>query len=101
MTLWWTIVFAGLGTYAMRSVGVWLPARWIPTRALTHLPLAVILVLTLNSLVQFTDTDITGGTGGTGGAIAASLIVLIARFKKLPLVLCIVLGCAVFGLFAT
>ncbi len=95
MNVWWTVFFAGIGTYAMRSVGVWLPARWIPTRALTHLPLAVILVLTLSSLVQFTDT-----AGGTRGAIAASLIVIIASFKKLPLVLCIVLGCAVFGLFA-
>ncbi|MGG6295908.1 AzlD domain-containing protein [Leptolyngbya sp. AN02str] len=95
MNIWWTIVLAGIGTYLMRSVGVWLPSKFIPSAWLAHLPLAVILVLTISSLTGFTET-----TSGTVGAIAASLVVGVASWYKLPLVVCIALGCGVFGLLA-
>ena len=90
--IWLVIIFAGIGTYWMRSTGIWIPAKFFPTRWLTHLPLAVILVITVNSITTFADTP-----QGILGAIAATLAVILANLKKLPIVVCIAIGCAVFG----
>lgn len=93
--IWLVIGFAGIGTYLMRSTGIWVAPKLVPTRWLTHLPLAVILVITVGSLFSFTDT-----TSGSLGAIAATLAVIVANLKKLPIVVCIAIGCVVFGALA-
>jgi ABC-type amino acid transport system permease subunit len=90
--IWLVIVFAGIGTYWMRSTGIWIPAKFFPTRWLAHLPLAVILVITVSSITSFTHTS-----QATLGAIVATLAVVLANLKKLPIVVCIAIGCAVFG----
>jgi branched-subunit amino acid transport protein len=92
MDIWLIIFFAGLGTYLMRSTGLWIAPKWIPQRWLAHLPLAVILVMTVGSISSFSDTS-----RGLLAAIAASGAVVLASLKKLPLVACIAIGCVVFG----
>lgn len=93
MTMGWVIFFAGLGTYAMRSTGIWVSAQVVQLRWLGYLPLAVILVMAVNSVSGLT------GTGQTTLAVViASAVVVLANLKQLPLVVCIALGCAVFGL---
>lgn len=93
MTMGWVIFLAGLGTYAMRSTGIWVSAQVVQLRWLGYLPLAVILVMAVNSVSGLT------GTGQTTLAVViASAVVVVANLKRLPLVVCIALGCAVFGL---
>lgn len=92
MNLWGMIFLAGMGTYLMRSAGVWVPARLIPTRWLTYLPLAVILVMAIASLSSLTTT-----VSQTWAAVAAAIAVLLASLKDLPLYACIAIGCVVFG----
>ncbi|MBD2462929.1 AzlD domain-containing protein [Oscillatoria sp. FACHB-1407] len=93
--IWLIIALAGIGTYVMRSSGVWVPPKFIPTRWLAHLPLAVILVITVGSIASFTDTP-----QSSLGAIAATLAVILASLKKLPIVVGIAIGCVVFGALA-
>lgn len=93
MTMGWVIFLAGLGTYAMRSTGIWVSAQVVQLRWLGYLPLAVILVMAVNSVSGLT------GTGQTTLAVViASAVVVVANLKHLPLVVCIALGCAAFGL---
>jgi len=94
MTIGWMIICAGVGTYLMRSAGIWMPANLVPTQWLTHLPLAVILVMTISSIYT-----LHGNPQSDMGAIAASSAVILASLKQLPLILCITIGCIVFGLF--
>ncbi|MDX2215755.1 MAG: AzlD domain-containing protein [Oculatellaceae cyanobacterium bins.114] len=93
--IWLIIVCAGIGTYLMRSSGIWISPKFFPTRWLTHLPLAVILVMTVGSIVSFAGTP-----QSTLGAIAATLVVIFASLKKLPIVVGIAIGCVVFGAFS-
>lgn len=92
MNIGWMIFWAGLGTYLMRSTGVWLPHRWIPTRWLAHLPLAVILVMAIASLAGLTPTP-----QDAVSTLLAGAAVAIATLKRLPLAVCILIGCVVFG----
>lgn len=92
MSIWWVIALTGIGTYLMRSAGVWLDPKFAQGRWLDHLPFAVILVISIVSL---------GGTAttlqGAVSPIAASLAVIWASWRKLPLVVCVAIGCVVFG----
>jgi branched-subunit amino acid transport protein len=90
MNIWWVIFLAGIGTYLMRSAGVWLPPQFFQARWLNHLPLAVILVLTISSMVSLSDSPIE-----TLATVAAGVVVAIASFKKVPLIFCVAIGCAV------
>ncbi len=92
MNLWSMIFLAGIGTYLMRSAGVWVPARFVPTRWLTYLPLAVILVMAIASFSSLATT-----LSQTLAAAVAAIAVLLASLKKLPLYICIAIGCTVFG----
>jgi branched-subunit amino acid transport protein len=92
MNIWWVIFLAGIGTYLMRSAGVWLPPQFFQARWLNHLPLAVILVLTISSMVSLSDSPIE-----TLATVAAGVVVAIASFKKVPLIFCVAIGCAVWG----
>ena len=93
MNIWLVIFLAGLGTYLMRSAGVWvksLEARW-----LNHVPFAVILVMAISSI-----SSLSGTMQETVAALATSMIVIAATVKKLPLVLCIAIACLLFGILA-
>ncbi|NJN59427.1 MAG: AzlD domain-containing protein [Leptolyngbyaceae cyanobacterium SL_5_9] len=81
MNIWWVIFLAGIGTYLMRSAGVWLPPQLFQARWLNHLPLAVILVLTISSMVS-----LSGSTLETLATVVAGAVVAIASFKKVPLI---------------
>lgn len=96
MNIWWMILLAGIGNFLMRSVGVWLPPRWVPTRWLTYLPLAVILVMAVVSLTSFTEA-----VQETVGMAIATVAVVCASVKKLPLFVCIGVGCLTFGAIAS
>ncbi len=95
MNIWLIILLAGLGTYLMRSIGVWVAPKSLQARWLNYVPFAVILVMTINSIV-----GMSGTMQETGAALASSAIVVVASLKKLPLVLCIAIGCLVFGMLA-
>jgi hypothetical protein len=47
MNVWWMIALSGMGTYLMRSAGVWVNPKLVQGRWLDHLPFAVILVITV------------------------------------------------------
>jgi hypothetical protein len=93
MNIWWVIALSGLGTCLMRSTGVWLNPKWVQGRWLDHLPFAVILVIAIASLSSLTTT-----WQGSLSAIAASGGVIVASWQKLPLVVCVAIGCIVFGM---
>lgn len=96
MTIGWVIFWAGIGTYLMRSAGVWLPPQLFQARWLNHLPLAVVFVLTTSSLVSLSGSVLeTLATAGAGMAVA------IASFKGVPLMICVAIGCGVFGAIAS
>ncbi len=92
MNIWLIILLAGLGTYLMRSVGVWVSPKTLQVSWLNYVPFAVILVMTLSSVFS-----LSGTIQETLAAIAAAAIVITASLRKLPLVLCIAMGCIVFG----
>jgi branched-subunit amino acid transport protein len=92
MNIWWVIFLAGIGTYLMRSAGVWLPPQFFQARWLNHLPLAVILVLTISSMVS-----LSGSTMETLATVVAGVVVAIASFKKVPLIFCVAIGCGMWG----
>lgn len=92
------IFVAGIGTYLMRSAGAWVPPRLFQAKWLNHLPFAVIFVMAVGSVLRFVDLT-QGQWQETGGAIAASLVVVLASLRQVPLIGCIALGCLVFGLF--
>ncbi|NJL56075.1 branched-chain amino acid transporter [bacterium] len=96
MNIWWVIFLAGIGTYLMRSAGVWLPPQLFQARWLNHLPLAVILVLTISSMVS-----LSGSTLETLATVVAGAVVAIASFKKVPLIFCVAIGCGVWGAIAS
>ncbi|PIG90843.1 AzlD domain-containing protein [Gloeocapsopsis sp. IPPAS B-1203] len=93
MNIWIIILLSGLGTYLMRSVGIWAtkPMQFW----LHHIPFAVILVMAISGVVDLSQTP-----RQTLSAIAATVIVIIASVCKLPLVFRIVIGCLVFGAIA-
>lgn len=95
MNIWWMIALSGIGTYLMRSAGVWVNPKLVQGRWLEELPFAVILVITVSSLGGFT-------TNSTAfiASIAASLAVIFTSWRKLPLIVCIAIGCVVYGLLA-
>lgn len=97
MNYWWAIFFAGIGTYLMRSAGAWVSPRWLKADWIGHLPFAVILVMAVSSIASF--TNLAAGWMPLVGAIAASLAVVFAALRRLPLGVCIVIGCALFGAF--
>lgn len=92
MNIWWVIALTGLGTYLMRSTGVWVDPKLVQGRWLDHLPFAVILVISIVSLAATATT-----VQGTISTVAASLAVILASWRKLPLVVCVAIGCVVFG----
>jgi branched-subunit amino acid transport protein len=92
MNIWWVIFLAGVGTYLMRSAGVWLPPQFFQARWLNHLPLAVILVLTISSMVSLSSSPVE-----TLATVMAGVMIAIASFKKVPLIFCVALGCGVWG----
>lgn len=96
MNFWWMVFWAGVGTYLMRSVGVWLPPQWVPSRWLAFLPLAVILVMAVSSLASFVGPD-----RETWGMAIATVAVVLASVKRLSLFACIAIGCGVFGAIAS
>jgi branched-subunit amino acid transport protein AzlD len=96
MNLTWVILLAGIGTYLMRSAGVWIAPQYTQFRWLDYLPFAVILVMAVGSVANLNSTP-----QEIIGAIAASLVVIGASFKKLPLVACIAIGCVMFGLITS
>ncbi|HEY9646799.1 MAG TPA: AzlD domain-containing protein [Chroococcidiopsis sp.] len=100
MNLWWMIFLAGIGTYLMRSAGVWIDQRWQNAKWLSHLPFAVIFVMAVSSLIQFIAPP-TETLMQPIGAIAASLSVIVASLRQLPLVACIAIGCLVYGAIAS
>jgi branched-subunit amino acid transport protein len=100
MNIWWMIFLAGLGTYGMRSAGVWIPARLFHAKWLSHLPFAVIFVMAVGSVLSFVNPT-SGDWAETWGAIAASLAVVIASLRQLPLIACVTIGCVVFGAIAS
>lgn len=100
MNFWWMVFWAGVGTYLMRSVGVWLPPQWVPSRWLAFLPLAVILVMAVSSLASFVGAD-QAAAQETWGMAIATLAVVLASLKQLPLFVCIAIGCGVFGAIAS
>jgi branched-subunit amino acid transport protein AzlD len=53
----------------------------------------VILVMTISSI-----NSLSGTSQETLAALVASVVVIAASLKKLPLVLCIAIGCIVFGM---
>lgn len=91
MNIWLIILFTGLGTYLMRSTGVWMKnqmqAPW-----LNHIPFAVILVMAISGVADLSQTK-----QQTISAIASSIIVIVASILKLPLIFRIALGCIIFG----
>lgn len=91
MNIWLIIFWAGLGTYLMRSAGVW--TKSIEARWLNHVPFAVILVMTISSILSFSGT-----MQETVAAFFTSVIVVAASLKKLPLVVCIAIACLVYGM---
>lgn len=86
------ILLAGIGTFLMRTAGVWLPEAWVPTRWLVYLPLAVILAMAVASVMGLVSQP-----SETGATILATLAVVGGALCKWPLAVCILLGCAVFG----
>lgn len=92
MSIPWIIIWAGIGTFVMRSVGAWVPPRFAQAKWLSYLPFAVILVMTVSSIAGLTTSGLE-----TLGAIAASSAVVIASLNKLPLIVCVTLGCVMFG----
>jgi branched-subunit amino acid transport protein AzlD len=93
MNIWLIIVLTGLGNYLMRSVGVWVSLKSLQARWLNHVPFAVILVMTISSI-----NSLSGTSQEALAALVASVVVIAASLKKLPLVLCIAIGCIVFGM---
>lgn len=83
---------AGIGTFLLRTAGVWLLERWVPTRWLSHLPLAVILAMAVASVM-----GLVGQPSETVATLVATLAVVGGALCKWPLAVCILLGCVVFG----
>lgn len=94
MNIWLIIFLAGLGTYLMRSCGVWITSK-VQALWLNHVPFAVILVMTISSIFS-----LSGTMQETVAALLTSVIVVAASLKKLPLVLCIAIACLLFGMLA-
>lgn len=92
MNIWLIIFWAGIGTYLMRSTGVWITSQ-LQARWLNHVPFAVILVMTISSL-----SSLSGTMQETVAAVSTSVIVVAASLKKLPLVVCIAAACLVYGM---
>lgn len=97
MNYWWAMFFAGIGTYLMRSAGAWVNPQWLKADWISQLPFAVILVMAVSSLASFITVE--AGWMPLLGAIVATLAVVIATWRRLPLGVCIVIGCAIFGAF--
>lgn len=97
MNIWLIILFTGLGTCLMRIVGVWVEPKYLQANWLTHIPLAVILVMALSSVLNLINVG-AGQLEQLLAAIAAITIVILATLKELPLIICIASGCIVFGL---
>ncbi|GAB4156618.1 MAG: hypothetical protein Fur0046_36610 [Cyanobacteria bacterium J069] len=95
MPLFTLILISGIGTFLLRTAGVWLPEPWIPTRWLTYLPLAVILAMAVASV-----SSLMSQQGEEMATLLATVAVLAAALRKWPLAVCIMLGCGVFGLFS-
>lgn len=95
MNIIWAILLGGIGTYLMRSTGIWVPSQYVQLHWLNYLPVAVILVMAVSSI-----SNLTGTLPESVGALAASLAVILANLKNLPLVVCIAIGCVVFGLLS-
>lgn len=96
MNIWWLIALTGIGTFLMRSAGAWVKSELVQGRWLNHLPFAVILVITISSASSFTETQ-----QGAISTILAGAAVIAASLRQLPLVICVAIGCAVFGLVSS
>lgn len=92
MNIWSIIFWAGLGTYLMRSCGVWVTSK-VQARWLNHVPFAVILVMAISSI-----SSLSGTMQEIVAAVLTSVIVVAASVKKLPLVVCIAAACLVYGM---
>jgi branched-subunit amino acid transport protein len=90
------ILLAGIGTFLMRTAGVWLPEAWVPTRWLAYLPLAVILAMAVASVMGLVSQP-----SETVATVLATLAVVGGALCKWPLAVCILLGCGVFGVVAS
>lgn len=96
MYVWWVILLAGLGTFLMRSVGIWVRTDRLQASWLDKVGFAVILVMATSSV-----TDLGESSVELWGAIAASIVVVVASMIELPFLLRIALGCLVFGAIAS
>jgi branched-subunit amino acid transport protein len=96
MDIWWMILLAGLGTFLMRSVGVWVRTDRLQANWLDRIGFAVILVMAASSVADLGQSAVE-----VWGAIAASIVVVVASIVKLPFLLRIALGCLVFGAIAS
>ncbi|MDV2991765.1 MAG: hypothetical protein N4J56_001419 [Chroococcidiopsis sp. SAG 2025] len=95
MHVWWIILLAGLGTFLMRSVGIWVRTR-LQANWLDKIGFAVILVMATSSVADLGQSSVE-----IWGAIAASIVVVVASIIKLPFLLRIAFGCLVFGAIAS
>ncbi|QKD84296.1 branched-chain amino acid transporter [Thermoleptolyngbya sichuanensis A183] len=96
MSLTVLILLAGIGTFLMRTAGVWLPEAWVPTRWLAYLPLAVILAMAVASVMGLVSQP-----SETVATILTTLAVVGGALCKWPLAVCILLGCGVFGMVSS
>lgn len=93
MNIWGIILLGALGTYLMRSAGVWIAPEMTKARWLGRVPFAVILVMAVSSIA---------GAGGTTreaiAALSATAIVIATSIGRLSLILRIAIACLVYGL---
>lgn len=99
MNFWWMVFLAGLGTYLMRSAGAWVSPRLLQADWLNQIPFAIILVMAVGSLASLLTYNPDRSMQPVATLIA-SAVVIAASLRKIPLVLCIILGCVVFGAIA-
>lgn len=99
MNFWWMVFWAGLGTYLMRTAGVWISPRWLQGNWLNQLPFAVILVMAVGSVASLM-TAAPADVRQIIATLLASGAVIVTTLGKLPLVVCIAAGCLVFGILA-
>jgi len=92
MNLPFVILLGGIATYLMRSAGLWLRGRWSQAQWLDELPFAVILILTLSSVIALCETPIQALAAG----LSLSAIAL-SQYFKLPVIVSLAIACLIYG----
>lgn len=93
MSIWFVILFAGLGTYLMRSGGIFYNKNWGGSSWLDHIRIAVLLVMVVDGLFAMTRTQ-----SEFLAMFIASLVTLATSMARLPLVVRMLFGCVVYGI---